>query len=471
MKRYIGLDVHRLMIEACFIDETGRVLRRVRLACTREAIAKFAQSALLPTDHVALEATTNTWSVADLLCPYVARVVIGNPLRTRVIAEARIKTDKIDAEVLAQLLRCDFLPAVWHPDEATRQLRELSGHRAAVVRQQTRLKNRILSLLAQRLIVPPQSDVFGKSGREWLKTVNVSVADRLVIDGQVGLLMQLEAEEVKLTTELAKLSYSREDVRLLLTLPGVGPAVAQAVIGALGDWRRFHDADHAASYLGLAPTVHQSAANCHYGSISKAGNSHARWLLTQAAQQVGSHPGPLGVFFRRLAARKHRNIAVVATARKLVTVAYYMLKNREPYRYAVPARTQFKLSSLRVAATGIRRPKGKIGRPLEAQPVGLRVRRTPNLNSVYAAEGLPSVPIEAVSAGEQQVIERCGGARLLDKIHRATVRYSRRRGTLTNPGPKDTLPLPTKHEPGSASGIAGTFLGSSGESRSVTELL
>jgi len=330
MSRYVGLDVHRMTIEACMIDETGRVLRRASLACTREAIDAFARSQLMPSDRVALEATTNTWSVADILRPHVAAVVIGNPLRTRIIAEARIKTDKVDAEVLAQLLRCDFLPSVWQPDPAIRQLRELSGHRAAVVRQQTRLKNRIHSILAQRLIHPPVADVFRKQGRQWLEGLALDPADRLVIDSHMELLAHLEAEEAKLTLELAKISYPREDVRLIMTLPGVGAAVAQAVIGALGDWSRFRDADHAASYLGLVPSVRQSADHCHHGSVTKAGNSHARWLLTQASQQVARHPGPLGVFFRRLARRKHRNVAVVATARKLVTVAYYMLKHREP---------------------------------------------------------------------------------------------------------------------------------------------
>ena len=103
-----------------------------------------------------------------------------------------------------------------------------------------------------------------------------------------------------------------------MTLPGVGPAGAQALYAALGDWRRFKDGAHAASYLGLTPSTQQSADHCYHGSITKAGNSLARWLLTQAARQVAEHPGPLGVFFRRIEKRKNYNVAVVATARKLV---------------------------------------------------------------------------------------------------------------------------------------------------------
>ena len=125
---------------------------------------------------------------------------------------------------------------------------------------------------------------------------------------------------------------------------------------------------HFGGVLGLTPRVRQSANTCHYGRITKAGNPQARWLLTQAAQQVAQHPGPLGVFFRRLKAKKNHNIAVVATARKLVVIAHLMLKNREPYRYAVPATTRDKLAALRVAATGVRRRKsGPLREPMQSQ--------------------------------------------------------------------------------------------------------
>ena len=120
MIRYIGLDVHKDVVQACLIDEQGRRLESHRLPCTKESLEAFARERLCATDHVALEATTNTWAVVALLRPHVARIVVGNPLRTRAIAEAKVKTDKVDAEVLAQLLRCDYLPAVWQPDEDTR---------------------------------------------------------------------------------------------------------------------------------------------------------------------------------------------------------------------------------------------------------------------------------------------------------------------------------------------------------------
>jgi len=106
--------------------EEGKRLFRRRIDCTREALLRFAEE-LTKDDSVALEVTTNAWAVADLIQPFVARVVVSNPMKTKAIAEAKVKTDKVDAEVLAQLLRCDYLPSVWVPDQQTRSLRQLTS--------------------------------------------------------------------------------------------------------------------------------------------------------------------------------------------------------------------------------------------------------------------------------------------------------------------------------------------------------
>jgi hypothetical protein len=116
MARYVGLDVHKHSIEVCALDAKGKVVFRGRTGCLRPELEAFARAHLKKTDHVALEATTNTWAVVDVLRPFVADLVVGDPPRTRAIAEAKVKTDKVDAEVLAQLRRCDYLPTVWQPD-------------------------------------------------------------------------------------------------------------------------------------------------------------------------------------------------------------------------------------------------------------------------------------------------------------------------------------------------------------------
>ena len=143
-----------------------------------------------------------------------------------------------------------------------------------------------------------------------------------------------------------------------MTLPGFDVATAEGLLAAWGDFTRFPDADHAASYVGLVPCTKQSAEHCYHGPITKRGNSHARWMLIEAAQHLDKHPGPLGHFFRRLMKKKGRNVAVVAAARKLAMIAWTMLMRNEPYRYAIPRSTETKLAKLRVKATGQRRKSG-----------------------------------------------------------------------------------------------------------------
>ena len=311
--RYVGLDVHKRVVEACIVEQRGKVVHRERFALNRSTLALFATKVLRPSDHVALEATTNCWAVADALRPHVARVLVSNPMATKAIAQAKVKTDKVDAHVLAQLLRCDFLPEVWQPDEATRRLRELTGRRSALVGQRTAMRNRIHSALAMRLIEAPLR-LFNAAGIEWLRTVELDAQARMLVDSDLRQLEFLGKEIDVLDAELANRGHASEPVKLLMTLPGVDVATAEAMMAAWGDVKRFPDGDHAASYLGLVPSTKQSANQCYHGPITKRGNSQARWMLIEAAQHLDKHPGPLGHFFRRLCRKKNRNVAVVAGA-------------------------------------------------------------------------------------------------------------------------------------------------------------
>ena len=429
MLRFVGLDVHKRVLQICIIDAQGKVLWKERLEeFDREKLLEFARTKLTLQDRVALEATTNTWAVARLLRPFVAEVVASNPLTTKAIAQAKVKTDKIDAEVLAQLLRCDYLPEVWQPDEATSLLRELTSRRTALVGDRTAVRNRIHSLLAVRLLNVPFDELFGAAGRAWLETLSAEQLDaqgRLILEADLRQHDALEREIDTLETELARRGYSDARVKLLMTLPGVNVTVAETLIAALGDVSRFPTADHAASYVGLVPSTKQSAHRCYHGPITKAGNSHARWMLVQAAHHVAKHFGPLGHFFRKLAKRKNYNVAVVATARKLVVIVWHMLTKNEPYRYAMPASTAEKLAKLRIRATGQRRrsgpPKGQKSQAL-LPGGGYTVK---SLADVYRNEGLPE--LRDLSPGEQRLVDDCGVAEQVAATRRTRVVPRRRK--------------------------------------------
>jgi transposase len=166
-RRCFGLDVHREFAQVA-IWQDGQVRQAGQIAATPEGLRTFADS-LAPSDEVAIEATCNTHAIAKLLEGRVARVVISNPQKTRAIAEAKVKTDKVDAAVLAQLLAADYLPAVWLADDATHALRRQVARRAHIVRQRTRLKNQVQAILHRNLIARcPAADLFGHKGRRWL---------------------------------------------------------------------------------------------------------------------------------------------------------------------------------------------------------------------------------------------------------------------------------------------------------------
>ncbi|GAB3915558.1 hypothetical protein GCM10011575_38590 [Microlunatus endophyticus] len=167
MVRYIGMDVHREFAQLAIVED-GLLRDAGRIGVTPGALRLWADT-LLADDQVALEATGNSDAIANLLVPLVGRVVVSNPSKTRAIAEAKVKTDKVDSRILAQLLAADFLPPVWLPDERTRALRRQVMRRAHLVRQRTRIKNQVHAILTRNLVpTPPVSDLFGRAGRHWL---------------------------------------------------------------------------------------------------------------------------------------------------------------------------------------------------------------------------------------------------------------------------------------------------------------
>jgi transposase len=229
---------------------------------------------LVSTDEVVLEATSNALAIARILEPHVRRVVLANPKAVRETSR-RAKTDRIDAKVLAQLLAVGFLDEVWTPDETTRVRRRLTSRRGALVRQRTREKNQIHATLQRNLVgKPPMSDVFGVKGRAWLaaQLPALPVDERLTVQ---ACLRQLDfaSEQIReVDALLAEDALGDPDALRLMTLPGVSTVTAIALLGAIGDVRRFSTPRQLVGYLGLDPRVRQSGNEpARHGRISKQG--------------------------------------------------------------------------------------------------------------------------------------------------------------------------------------------------------
>src|SRR5215213_1621083 len=318
---------------------------------TPEALRVFADS-LAPTDQVALEATGNTHAIVRLLQGRVTRVAVSNPQKTRAIAEAKVKTDRVDAEILAQLLAADYLPGVWVADEETQARRRQVARRAHLVRQRTRLKNQVQSILHRNLIPRcPAADLFGLTGRRWLAEQELPADERRAAE---ALLRQLDlhAQELGLIdSELARVALGCENTRRLMTIPGVDVTVAMSITAAVGDFSRFASPNKLVRYLGLNPRVKQSGGQpAAHGQITKQGRAHARGMLVEAAWVAVKTPGPLRAFYERVRARRGMQIAVVATARKLAVLCWHMISRGEDYAFARPSLTAKKLRALELKA-------------------------------------------------------------------------------------------------------------------------
>jgi len=348
--RVIGLDVSRSFAEVAYLED-GLVRAGGRVTLLHPELERFALT-LGKDDHVVLEATGNTAAIVSALKSRAGRVIVANPLKVRLIAEARIKTDKIDAAILAQLYASGFLPEVWMPDDATLALRRQVARRTQIVRQRTRLKNEIHAVLAAHLIPAcPASDLFGKKGRAWLASQPLPLDERIGVEQRLRTLDQLAHDARQIEEILARSALAQPQIARLMTITGVNAMIAISLLAAIGEIGRFASPEKLVSYFGLNPSVYQSGLQpAKHGHISKRGRSHARAMLVEGAWAVAQTPGPLRAFFLRIKDRRGQQIAAVACARKLAVIAWHVLTRDENFAWERPALGAHKRRQLELQA-------------------------------------------------------------------------------------------------------------------------
>ena len=366
--REIGLDVHRDFCEVA-ICEAGEVRSAPRIKTTPEELTLFAES-LGHDDRVALEVTGNAWSVARIIEPHVAQVLVVSPNDTG-IRQARAKTDRLDARALARLLAAGSLEGLWMPDQQTRALRRRLQRRSQLVKARTRAKNEVHAALMRQLIAKPKvSDLFGLEGRRWLVALELPVEERETLDSALRQIDFLDREIAEADRVIARDALGSAEIRRLMSVPGVNVISAATFMAAVGEIGRFPDPRRLVGYLGLDPKVRQSGSElAHHGRISKQGSTSARHALVEAAWSVVLQPGPLRAFYRRLRARRGAQVAIVAVARKLAHLFWCLLTRSEDYAYAQPSLTRKKLRRLELAAGA---PKGEVERGLWSTNAAMR---------------------------------------------------------------------------------------------------
>jgi transposase len=215
---------------------------------------------------------------------------------------------------------------VWIGDKEMRELKRVVNERAFLKKQSTQLKNRIHSELLRRGI-KPEMNIFTKRGKKYLLSLDIRSIKRLLT-----LLETTEVQIKDLNRELMNYLENNGDAEILTTMKGIGYYSALAVVAVTGDVNRFRDSEALCSYLGIVPSTHQSSSTLYHGSITKEGSVNIRRLLIQCAwvHVTKCKNSSLTQFYNRLAKKKGKNKAIVATTRKMVKVIYWMLKDKEP---------------------------------------------------------------------------------------------------------------------------------------------
>ena len=320
-KLYLGVDLHKRSCWVTVLDADGHLLESRKLGTEKWELLEFFDQVPKPA-AVAVEATFNWYYFLNVIEPLGLELHLVHPWKTRAIASARIKHDKLDSRVLAELLRTGFLAEAWIAPRAVREQRQLLRYRVHTVQGATRAKNCIHAILNRNGLRPPLRSPFGPQGREFLTAVELPGTDRWEVDGQLARLDLLGQQLAALDREVRRRGRVSPVVRALERIPGIGPFIALLLEAEIGDIQRFPTAKHLASYTGLVPSLYASGEHRWGGAITKQGSTVLRWALVQAAHRAALSPQFQG-FYQRQRARHGAGKATVALARKLAVIAYY----------------------------------------------------------------------------------------------------------------------------------------------------
>jgi len=330
---YAGIDYHKKTSYGTMMDEKGKIVRQGIIKNSVEGIRRFFDNF---DDEIiaAMEATRNWTLMYDWLDETVDRVKLAHPLKVKAIAEAKIKTDRIDSTTLAHLLRCDLLPEAYVPTKPARDARQILRQRMFFVRIQTMLKNRIRGIIDRHPEVgsPRVEDIFGKEGIEWLKRVQLPTPESKIIDGDIKLLEAVRERISKSDKLVEELGRADERVKYLMSIPGIGKFFAVLICYEIDDINRFRTVKKLHAYVGIIPSTYASGERVFHGRITKQGNKWLRWALIEAVWPAIRADAELRYLYERLKVRKGANVAKVAIARRLLTIVYRVLKEKRYYK-------------------------------------------------------------------------------------------------------------------------------------------
>ena len=331
------MDLHKKTSTFCVKDYDGNVIKQAKVLTDRNQIREFF-NALRQPSSVALEPVSQWYTFADLIEGLGNDVHIAHPLKVKAIASARIKTDKIDAGVLADLLRANLLPEAYFSPKEVRSWKELTRFRASLINLRSQVKNKIHAILHKHAIIHDFSDLFGIGGTKWLQNLTLEEPFKTSLTEYLSLVEsltgQIDAAEGKITETVT----DHPQAKLLTSIPGVKFVSALTIMAEIGDIARFPDAKRLMGYAGLVPSTYSSGDVTRHGKITKTGNKWLRYIMVEVAhhqQKCKRKPG-FGSFYLKMKNRKGASTAAVATARKLLAVVWRLLTDKREWSATAP---------------------------------------------------------------------------------------------------------------------------------------
>jgi transposase len=346
--KYIGVDIHKQYFVATVMNQEGNVETKNRVSMDRASIQAYFKALNGEGNLKAVIEAGYGWSYFyDQIQELVQDVKLAHPLKTKAIADARIKTDSIDSEVLAHLLRADLIPEAYIPDARIRDTKHLIRYRMSLRKMSKMLKNKIHAVLDRNHIEDPGfrglSDKFGKKGRAYIKAFKLQGTDTKIVRNYLSLLEVIDKKRELVEKKIKKLFEEDDICKLLKTIPGIGELSAMVIRYEIGDIERFPSAKKLCSYAGLVPSTFASGGKVYQGRITKQGNTWLRWILGEIAACAIVKDAWLRSYCSRVAKRGGRNKARVAVARKLLEIIYKVWKEKRPY-YEKPVAVALSIS-------------------------------------------------------------------------------------------------------------------------------
>jgi len=332
---HIGIDLHRQSIVLAAVHDSGEVTPPRRLDCsdTVEIVAAFQE---LQPFRAVVEATGTYRWLYKLLSP-LGTVLLAHPLRLYAMVARRSKTDRLDAQLLANLLRLNQIPLAYIPSEEYQLLRDLTRYRTTLSRQVAQANLHLRQILARENINPPYKYPFGPRGLYWFSRQDFGAVGNQGRDHALERLRWTSEQCDAVDEKLKALQPSYPQCETLLELKGIGLFTALLIIGEFGDVTRFRRAKQAAAYTGLTTRVFQSGEHTRTGHVSKQGSSWLRWVLVEASMKLVSADTRLANFYQRIRRRSGTKIARVAAARKLAEICWKRLVRWQRLRPAQAA--------------------------------------------------------------------------------------------------------------------------------------